>query len=238
MFSKTAQYYDLIYSFKDYEHEAQQIEELIRREHPIAKSILDVACGTAEHVKHLSKTFQVDGIDIEPEFVEIARKKISSARFWVADMSDFDLSVRYDMVQCLFSSIGYLIEPERVVNALVCFKRHLNPKGVVIVEPWFSPDQWKVGNSHMVTVDQPDLKICRMNTADLDGRLSKIEFHYLIGNDQGVLHLTENHELALYTSDQMLGFFKQAGLSVQYDPKGIFGRGLYIARENTGIRKE
>jgi len=230
MFSKTAQYYDLLYSFKDYENEAQQIKNLIAQEYPAASSILDVACGTAEHAKHLSKTFQIDGIDMEPEFVEIAQSKVSSGKFWAVDMSDFDLGIQYDVIQCLFSSIGYLKQAEQVVDALACFKKHLNPEGVILIEPWFSPEQWNVGTPHMLAIDQPDLKICRMNTSGLEGRISKIHFHYLIGTPQGVEHLTEDHELALYTPDEMLSFFKEAGLAVRYDPEGIFGRGLYIAK--------
>jgi hypothetical protein len=35
--------------------------------------------------------------------------------------------------------------------------------------------------------------------------------------------------LALYSNEEMLSFFKQAGLAVRHDPEGIFGRGLYIA---------
>ena len=96
-------------------------------------------------------------------------------------------------------------------------------------EPWISPDQWKFGLPHMVTVDGPDSKICRMNTSEREGTLSKIHFHYLIGTPQGVEHLTEDHELALYTPEEMLHFFKQSGLKVRFDPEGIFGRGLYVA---------
>jgi SAM-dependent methyltransferase len=231
MFAKTAQYYDLIYGFKNYEKEARQISDLIAREHPSARSILDVACGTAEHAKYLSKTFQVDGIDIEPQFVEIARGKVPSGRFRVADMRDFDLSARYDVVQCLFSSIGFLKQSQHVVRALLCFKKHLKPGGIVIVEPWFIPDRWHDGIiPHMVTVDRPDLKICRMSATGRAGTLSKIRFHYLIGRVQGVEHLTEDHELALYTPEEMLRFFQQAGLAARYDPEGIFERGLYVAR--------
>jgi ubiquinone/menaquinone biosynthesis C-methylase UbiE len=229
MFTKTIQYYDLIYDFKDYENESRQIVNLIKREHPAARSILDVGCGTAEHAKHLSRTYQVDGIDIASGFIDIARNKVPTGRFWVADMSAFEVGIRYDVVQCLFSSIGYLTQPEQVVDALVCFKKHLNPEGIIIVEPWFSPDQWKVGFPHMLVVDQPDLKICRMNTTEREGILSRMTFHFLIGKPQGVEHFTEDHELALYTVDEMLHFFNAAGLAVRYDPEGIFGRGLYVA---------
>jgi len=230
MFSETAQYYDLIYSFKDYEQETEEIKDLITQEHPTARSILDVACGTAEHAKYLSENFQIDGIDLEPEFVKIAQGKVSNGRFWEADMSDFDLGLQYDVVQCLFSSIGYLKKAEQVVDALICFKNHLNPGGIILVEPWFSPEQWNLGAPYMLTIDEPDLKICRMNISGLEGNISKMHFHYLIGTPEGVEHITEDHELALYTLEEMLSFFEQAGLAVQYDPVGLFDRGLYVAK--------
>ena len=81
MYSRTAQYYDLIYGFKDYSAEAEKITALIREELPTANTILDVACGTAEHAKLLSEQFEVNGIDLEPAFIEIAREKSLPASF-------------------------------------------------------------------------------------------------------------------------------------------------------------
>src|SRR5262245_44520224 len=50
MFTKTIEYYDLMYSFKHYDEEANKIRALIRQEHPAPSTVLDVACGTGEHV--------------------------------------------------------------------------------------------------------------------------------------------------------------------------------------------
>jgi ubiquinone/menaquinone biosynthesis C-methylase UbiE len=94
MFATSHQYYDKIYSFKNYPDEADKIAALIRREHPTAKTILDVACGTAEHAKLLSAPFSVDGIDIEPGFVEAAKAEVPSGQFYVADMRSFELGNR------------------------------------------------------------------------------------------------------------------------------------------------
>src|SRR5580704_4011824 len=127
MFSATADLYDEIYSFKDYAQEALKIRHLFEHERPGARTILDVACGTAEHAKLLSADFQIDGIDIEPKFVEIARAKNPHGSFSVADMRTFDLGRRYDVVQCLFSSIGYLLTPEDTVAALKRLRAHLAP---------------------------------------------------------------------------------------------------------------
>lgn len=230
MFSKTSQFYDKIYSFKNYAEEAQKIKTLIIKLHPKAKEVLDVACGTGEHIKYLSKDFAMDGIDLEPGLLEIAKEKNPSSSFFVADMKEFKLEKKYDVILCLFSSIGYLKKGEEVIEALKSFKNHLKPSGIMAIEPWFTPDVWKTGNPHLITVNETDLKICRMNISEVEGNISKLRFHYLIGDHNSVEHVTEDHELALYTIDEMVGFFKRANLIVEYDPVGIFGRGLYIAK--------
>ena len=230
MFNKSAQYYDVIYSFKNYDEESKRISELIKDVNPTALRILDVACGTAEHAKRLSMDFDVHGIDIEPEFIKIASSKIPSGVFKIADMRNFDLGIKFDIVLCLFSSIGYLTKQNEVIAALKCFKSHINEGGAIFIEPWFRPEQWVVNTPHMQTVDLPELKICRMNTSLKEGTISKIIFHYLIGKSGGVEHFTESHDLALYSLDEMASFFDQAELHIEYDPIGISGRGLYVAR--------
>lgn len=232
MFAKSAEFYDLVYSFKNYEEESAKIRDLIRTNHSTAQSILDVACGTAEHARFLAKEFKVDGIDLQPEFIEVAQRKVGSGSFTVADMRTFELGKQYDVVQCLFSSIGYLTRPEDVISALCAFKRHLNPQGIVIVEPWLTPEVYRPGIPVMAPpVDLPEVKIVRMNVSEREGTLSRLRFHYLIARKEGIERLEEDHELALYSVDEMLSFFDQAGLSVEHDPQGIFGRGLYIARD-------
>jgi len=234
MFSVSAELYDAIYSFKDYASESEKIRRLIERECPAAKTILDVACGTAEHAKHLAADFQIDGIDVEPKFIEIARAKIPSGNFSVADMRSFRLGKRYDLIQCLFSSIGYLLTPEDIVAALKCFRVHLAPGGIILVEPWLTPSAYKLGHPHMIAVDQPDLKVCRMNVSGREGDVSVIHFHYLIATPDGIRHEEEIHRLALVSTEKMTSYFHAAGLRCNFDPVGLFDRGLFVARPLNG----
>src|SRR5947207_13954595 len=120
MFTASAEFYDLIYStFKDYSAEVAQIASMLRRVNPRCQTVLDVACGTGEHARRLAADgFVVDGLDLDPAFVRIAREKNPAGRFVEADMSDFHLAQRYDAVLCLFSSIGYLRTLDRVACAL------------------------------------------------------------------------------------------------------------------------
>jgi hypothetical protein len=145
-------------------------------------------------------------------------------------MADFSLGRSYDVVLCLFSSIGYVRTLENVVKSLVCFSRHLNPRGVILVEPWFTPDIWREGMVHMLPAETEDLKVCRMNTSGREGNLSILNFHYLVGSAGRIEYFSERHELGLFTVDQMLSAFADAGLEVRHDPQGLTGRGLYIAR--------
>ena len=75
-----------------------------------ARTILDVACGTAEHARLLvdSNGFTVAGLDLDEGFVRIARAKLPSGMVYHADMTSFELPGRYDVVLCLFSAIGYV----------------------------------------------------------------------------------------------------------------------------------
>ena len=231
MYEHSSDLYDKIYrSFKDYSAEAELVKGVIRQLAPTAKTILDVACGTGEHASFLKQDFTIDGLDINPAFVEISRTKNPECRFYVADMVDFDLGCRYDVVMCLFSSIGYVKTLQKLSRTLAAFKRHTESDGLIVVEPWFTPDVWCVGRPAMVTVDLPELKVCRMNIAEREGALSKFTFHYLVGDSFGVRHFTEMHELGLFTVEEMLACFREVGLAATYDEKGIFGRGLYTAR--------
>jgi trans-aconitate methyltransferase len=124
MFSASAEFYDLIYStFKDYTGETGQIGSLLRRRSPQSHTVLDVVCGTGEHARLLAaQGFMVDGLDVDPAFVTIARQKYPAGQFFVADMSDFRLLHRTTWC-CDFSVLSaiskLLVESEARLSRFV-----------------------------------------------------------------------------------------------------------------------
>lgn len=105
-----ARYYDRIYlKMKDYQKEAEAVKGVIRQfGKRRSKTLLDVGCGTGEYLKYLSSDFQCTGIDVNRNMIEIAEDKVPNVKFKVANMIDFRLREKFDVVICLFSSIGYV----------------------------------------------------------------------------------------------------------------------------------
>lgn len=229
-FRTRAVYYDAVYGFKDYARESRKIAGVIRQKLKSGgRRLLDVACGTAEHLKFLQDEFEVEGLDVSEEMLDIARAKLPGATFHKGDMVGFDLGCEYDAVVSLFSSIGYVKTVEHLEATLVCLARHTRPGGVVVVEPWFTPDDWKPDTVHAVLFgDTPQLRIARVNTSFRTGRVSWFDLHHLVGTPEGTTHYVEHHELGLFTIDEMRAAFEQAGLETVYDPEGLTGRGLWV----------
>ncbi|MCP4603438.1 MAG: class I SAM-dependent methyltransferase [Proteobacteria bacterium] len=233
MFSKSAEFYDKIYfEFKDYEAESRVISELVDREHPLARTFLDVACGTGEHARILQERhgFEVDGIDLDDKLVSFAQRKNPGGSFCCADMVDFDLGKSFDVVMCLFSSIAYVKTLDRVTCALERFKAHTNQGGLILVEPWFPPGVLSPGRISLNTVQADDFEVARMGHSQVRDRISTLHFEYLIGTRGKIDHEIEKHELGLFTVDEMMRCFKDAGLKANFDKEGPSGRGLYLAR--------
>ena len=231
MFNKSEPFYDAIYAWKDYKAEAARLKQLIAA-HKISTglALLDVACGTGGHIPHLSDTFAIEGVDLDLAMLEIAKEKHADIPFHHGDMVDFDLGRQFDVVVSLFSSIGYLRTSDRLALAVANMARHVRPGGVLIIEPFFSPEAWmpRTRAPGANLVDNPDITIVRMTDWVREGNLVKSTFHYLIGTAIGVEHFTETHEMALFTFEEHRDAFTAAGMDVTHDEFGLMGRGLYI----------
>ena len=234
MYQKNARYYDTLYSWKDYEDETRRLVEFIQvhAQRPV-QTLLDVACGTGAHLAYLQNYFQVEGVDIEPAMLKVARERLPGITLREGDMVGFDLARTFDVVTCLFGSIGYVQTVERLNLAVANMARHANPGGLVILEPWLMPDQFQAGTVHSIFIERPDLRIARMNVSAIENGLSILHFHYMVGTPEGIEHWEDRHEMGLFTHEQYTQAFQAAGLDVSHDELGLMNRGLYI-----GLKRE
>ena len=237
MYNRSAIIYDAIYRAqgKDYAAESQKILKLIRQyKRTDGKSLLDVACGTGSHLAYLQKDFEVEGLDHSEEMLNVAQSKFPNLRFHLADMVDFEMDHSFDVIVCLFSAIGYVHTFPCLKQTMNTIAKHLSPGGVTIIEPWFEPGELDGKKIHAAFVDEPELKIARMNVNRVEGKSSYLDFHYMVATPEGIEYFTETHPLGTFSQGEYLGAFKDAGLEVVHDDEGLDGRGMYIGLKQGG----
>ena len=229
MYRQLANYYDEIYHFKDYQKEAQKIETLIQQHKKSpGDHLLDVACGTGNHIEYLKQHYTVEGLDSSSEMLRIARKKLPDVVFHLGEMTSFKLKNRFDIITCLFSAIGHVKTKARMRGAVRNMAGHLQPGGLMIVEPWITPANFRKGIVGYNSVEKPNLKIARINISRVRGPVSAFEYHYLIGTPSKVQHVIDRGSMGLWTHEEHLEAFRDAGLEVRFDSEGLMGRGLYL----------
>ena len=231
-YTRSAEIYDVLYSeIVDYAAAAERLSLLIRERKPDATTILEAACGTGSFLFHLQGDFDVHGFDLSEDMLAIAGDKVPSAELRQGDMVDFEWNEKFDAVICMFSSIGYLTAAEDLERAYRRFAAHLQPDGVLVVEPWFPPDVWTEGHIGTNRAEGTDITVLRMNSSWLeeDGRVSAMDMHHLVGRPGTVEHFVERHRLRLVTPSEHLAAFAAAGLAMEHDASGlIVERGLYV----------
>jgi SAM-dependent methyltransferase len=207
-----------------------RLDALVRaRKRAPGNRLLDVACGTGKHLQLLRDRYQVEGVDLDPGMLGITRARLPDVKLHRGDFRHFDLGRRFDVVTCLFSSIAYARDTGELRLAIACLARHVEPGGVLVVEPFLTPEQLTPGHVHQVCVEEPDLKVTRMSRAvPHDGR-ALFEFHYLVGRPDGIDHIVEPHELSLFRTEDYVEAFDLVGLDAEHDPEGLMGRGLFLS---------
>ena len=235
LYGELAKYYDLIYSFKDYKKEAGRIKALVSKyKKSEGKDLLDVACGTGHHLEYLKDEFSCMGVDISNEILEVAMKNVEGVVFKQADMTKLNFGKRFDVITCLFSSIGYVKTYTNLRKTIQSFAKHLKTGGVLLIEPWFTKSTFIEGSPHMHTYDGRDIKIARLCVSKIKGNLSVQDMHYLVAErGKDVTHFVDRHELGLFEIDKTQAIMKKAGFQTKFLKNGLMkDRGLFI-----GVKK-
>jgi SAM-dependent methyltransferase len=225
--------WDLFYGTgrgKDYPGEAAEVARIILDRSPRAASVLDVACGTGEHLSTLRTLLpDAEGLDASAAMLEVARAKLPRTALHTADMRAFDLGRRFDAVICLNTGVAYLPSLGEFAGALTTMARHLNDGGVIVIEPWWFRDRFLDGYVAMDTVRGPDRCVSRTSLTRARSGSAHMEIHYVVADDQGIEHFTETHVFGLWTKQEYLAAFQDAGLDAEYRDESLSGYGMFVA---------
>ena len=233
--NQLSKYYDKVYSFKDY------LDEAVRLQNPIIKyvesggnTLLDVACGTGLHLKHLKDDFSCTGVDVSKSMLKIARKNAKGVTFKEADMKTLNLGKQFDVIICLLSSIGYVKTAMSLEKTIQNFSRHLKKGGLALIEPSHAKSFYVSGEPRITTYDGKDAKIARVNFTKIRQTTAVLNMHILIAEKgKDAKYFVDRHELGLFGINNTLRIMKAAGLKSKYLKSGLMtGRELFV-----GIKK-
>ena len=218
----TAQLYDEIYAWKNYQEEAQCLQRIIDsfcQAQPLY--LLDVACGTGSHLSYLPNDYHITGLDNSQEQINHARSKLPKIKFLEADMIDFQLPQSFDVITCMFGSIAYSQTLAKMSLVAQNLAQHLKPGGLLIVEPFVYKSQYRQDLPSARFVDKPDLKVARLFTSKREGDLAVWDLHHLVANSSGVDYFVEHHKIGLFEKEQYCSVLEQSGFQMEEIPAEV-----------------
>jgi SAM-dependent methyltransferase len=212
-------YYDLFYTTKRYDLEAEFIHTQIQKNRPESKNIIEFACGTGKHAHEMSRLgYNVHGYDLSASMITRAQATIpAGCVFETGDMRSCGPGNQsFDAALVLFDSLGYLISNQDTLTALKNMRRNLKPGGVLIGEVWHAPafltlydpvrlKQWQIPGGRVERRSQ--------TTLNIEKQIATVSFTVTAEIDGVVESAVETHHCRFFQVQELLFFLETAGFS-------------------------
>jgi len=169
-FNLYSNYYDALYSDKDYIEEAAYIVKKLSNNGVSTGNILEFGCGTGIHGRLLGNSgYSVHGIDQSRQMIEIA-KTSTSFTCQIGDIRTVELGKKFNGIISLFHVMSYQTENSDVNAVLSNANKHLDVGGTFIFDFWYLP---------AVLSQKPECRIKKMENGNASIiRFAQPEIHY------------------------------------------------------------
>lgn len=140
--------YELAFSYRDVPHE---VDALLKWHGGGVTSVLEIAAGPGDHaLEFAGRALTASTMDLNPAMCARAKERATERGLALrgvtnADMVEFDLGERFDLVFCLIDSLAHVLELDDLVTHLASVRRHLAPDGAYVMETLHPADGFGVG---------------------------------------------------------------------------------------------
>lgn len=220
-FSVIAPYYDILMKDIRYDEWVEYIAELYPDYADRRLRILDIACGTGVCAVLFRKAGHgVVALDSSEQMLEVARQRFAKEQMDIevlrADMSDFSIEGKVDLVTCLFDSMNNLLDEGELESCFRCVADSLNESGLFIFDmntEFGLSTLW--GDKTTVKEEGPVLSIWR-NSWDPRRKLATLDLTLFVCEndvDEKSTRIDEVHLEKSYPVKLVAALLRRAGLS-------------------------
>ncbi len=218
-----SEYYDVLYSDKNYEKECDFLEDLFEEfSERKVKRILDLGCGTGEHLLSLiNRGYKVVGIDGSPKMIEQARSKTKNLNFtpqlYCQSIESMDIGVKFDAAVCMFSVLNYITTNEGLERALNRIAKHLKPNALFIGDIWYGPAVINLKPEvRKKEVETEDGTLIRFAVPELKENKHLVEVNYdFILIEESLKRFSETHKVRYLYPKEIEKYLEEAGFKIK-----------------------
>ncbi len=204
-------YYDIAFSFRDYEREAKFLDFCSQNFSSIKTTkILEIGCGHAPHAGELSKLgYKYFGFDINLKILNFARNQwnqiVAPNCFFQKDMISFEFDESFDFIYIMLGSLC-TIDNAQIKSHFDSVSKCLNSGGLYFLDYCIQfEDPLKYQNENEYIIEKNGIKIrSRFNIRSLPETENLFEEAWSIDViDKGIAHSFEMLEKskAIYPDD-------------------------------------
>jgi len=113
---------------------ANRVLKPVGRYYKRAKKVLELGVGIGAVLENFPKRFEVYGLDIKREYVDVCKEKIKRGKFFVSSMHNFRLGERFDVIFSVYDSINFLETFSQWQSTFKAVYAHLVEKGLFIFD--------------------------------------------------------------------------------------------------------
>jgi len=207
--------YDIMMEYADYDGWKEIVEEKIERYGNSPKTVLDLGCGTGEVLIRLTPKYEMTGVDLSKEMVDIAKEKTDAASFYVQDMRELKLKQKHDVVISLFDTINHLISLKGLKKTFQSVWNNLEEEGIYIfdvVTRELMDEMFPGGN---FIDDRGEIMIIWEHEYDEDEEIDYVDTTFFVKQENGLFKkITEEYVKKIFTVDEIINTAKEVGFQV------------------------
>ena len=213
-------YHDLAYLWpiisppEDYQEEAVQFATLIRQYGPPgANSVLHLGCGGGHIDFTLKNYFQVTGIDLSAEMLELARRLNPEVQYIPGDMRTVQLDRQYDAV-IVADSIDYMLSELDLLQTFLNAYLHLKPGGLFCTYAEETSESFQPDRCFCTAHQGEALHVTLVETyydPVPDDNQYDMNFVYLVRQANGLTVEVDRHTAGLFPAATWQGLLERAG---------------------------